>query len=141
MKKRYPLKFGGNYDFVDVRDVANGIILAAKNGKRGESYILGGNNITIAALFEIVAGLCGFKPPRYNAPVWLLRAVAPLTETWSRLFKRTPTFTRYSLQTLLSNSNISSAKAKTDLGYSSRPIAATLADCIKWSRKESVSFS
>jgi dihydroflavonol-4-reductase len=140
MKKKYPLKFGGKYDFVDVRDVAAGIILAAERGKSGESYILGGNQISIGELFEIVARLCGLQAPRHNAPVWLLRAVAPLAENWSKLCRNTPTFTPYALQTLLSNSNISCEKARRELGYSPRPIAITLADFVHWARHEEVGF-
>lgn len=139
MKKKYPMKFGGHYDFVDVRDVANGILLAAENGRAGESYILGGNNITIGELFEIVARLCGYKPPRFNAPLWLLKAIAPVAESWAKARKTTPTFTPYSLQTLLSNSNISCDKARTELGYAPRPIAVTLGDFVRWARKEEVS--
>lgn len=141
MMKRYPMKFGGRYDFVDVRDVAAGIQLAAKKGRAGESYILGGSSISVGELFEIVARLCGFNPPKHCAPLWLLRAIAPLAEAWAKLRGRTPTFTPYSLQTLLSNSNISSAKAREELGYNPRPIAVTLADCVRWVRKEKVSFT
>lgn len=140
MKRRYPMKFGGKYDFVDVRDVAAGILLAAEKGRAGESYILGGNSISVGDLFEIIARLCGFKPPKRNAPLWLLKGIAPMAETWAKLRGQTPTITPYSLQTLLSNSNISSAKAREELGYAPRPIAVTLADCIRWARKEEVGF-
>jgi dihydroflavonol-4-reductase len=141
MKSRYPMKFGGRYDFVDVRDVAAGIILAAQKGRSGESYILGGNCITVGELFEIVARLCGLRPPRFNAPLWILRIVAPFAEAWAKARGKTPTFTPYALQTLLSNSNISSAKARRELGYTPRPIAATLADFVHWARKEEVSYT
>lgn len=140
INKKYPMKFGGKYDFVDVRDVAAGILLAAERGRSGESYILGGSCITIAELFEIMARLCGYTPPRHNAPLWILKAVAPFAEAWAKLRRTTPTFTPYSLQTLLSNCNISSAKARAELGYSPRPIAATLDDCVRWINKEEVGW-
>jgi dihydroflavonol-4-reductase len=140
MKKRYPMKICGRYDFVDVRDVAAGILLAAEKGRSGESYILGGNAITVGELFEIVARLCGLKPPKHSAPVWLVKAVAPITEAWSRLWKKTPTLTPYALKTLFSNSNISCAKARMELGYAPRPIAATLADFVRWAKNEDVGY-
>lgn len=141
MKSHYPMKFGGCYDFVDVRDVAAGILLAAKKGRAGESYILGGNCISVGELFEIVARLCGLRPPRLNAPVWLVKAIAPFGEAWAKARKTTPTFTPYSIQTVLSNSNISSAKARRELGYSPRPISVTLSDFVRWARKEEVSYT
>ena len=140
MKSRYPMKFGGRYDFVDVRDVAKGILLAGQKGRAGESYILGGNRISVGELFEIVARLCGLRPPRLNAPVWLIKAAAPFGEAWAKASHTTPTFTPYAIQTILSNSNISSAKARRELGYAPRPIAQTLGDFVKWARKEEVSY-
>lgn len=141
MNNKYPMKICGRYDFVDVRDVASGILLAAEKGRSGESYILGGNAITVGELFEIVARLCGLKPPKHNAPVWLVKSVAPFTEAWSKVCKTTPTLTPYALKTLFSNSNISSEKAKSELGYAPRPITATLADFVRWARKEEVGYS
>lgn len=140
MKKRYPMKICGKYDFVDVRDVAAGIILASEKGRTGESYILGGNSITVGELFEIVARLCGLTPPRFNAPIWLVKSVAPVAELWSKIRKTTPTLTPYALKTLFSNSNISSEKARRELGYAPRPISATLADFVRWARKEEVGY-
>jgi len=140
MHSRYPVKIGGCYDFVDVRDVARGILLAAEKGRSGESYILGGNCITVGELFEIVARLCGLRAPKYSVPIWLVKAIAPFGEAWAKASHTTPTFTPYSIQTLLSNSNISSAKARRELGYSPRPIAVTLGDFVKWARKEEVSY-
>jgi dihydroflavonol-4-reductase len=49
----------GAYDFVDVRDVADGLIAAAENGKRGESYILSGQKITVRYLLETVREITG----------------------------------------------------------------------------------
>lgn len=140
MKRKYPMKMRGKYDFVDVRDVAAGIILASEKGRKGESYILSGNSITVGELFEIVARLCGLKPPKFSAPVWLVKAVAPFAEAWSKLRRKTPTLTPYALKTLFSNSNISNEKARRELGYAPRPITTTVADFIRWARKEKVGY-
>ena len=45
---------------------------------------------------------------------------------------RRPRFTKYSLETITSNSVISSAKAQDELGYHSRPIQETLSDTVRW---------
>jgi len=49
----------GAYDFVDVRDVADGLISAAENEKRGESYILSGQKISVRYLLETVREITG----------------------------------------------------------------------------------
>ena len=55
-KNKQKLIINGAYDFVDVRDVAIGHILAAESGLKGESYILSGERITIDDLMKLLAG-------------------------------------------------------------------------------------
>jgi dihydroflavonol-4-reductase len=54
MKKKPHFMVEGAFDFVDVRDVARGQILARDNGKPGETYILGGERIELPWLHSIV---------------------------------------------------------------------------------------
>ena len=49
----------GAYDFVDVRDVAQGLILAGEKGRRGESYILSGERIAVLDIIKIVQEILG----------------------------------------------------------------------------------
>jgi dihydroflavonol-4-reductase len=58
----------GAYDFVDVRDVANGLIAASEKGRRGESYILSGQRITVRYLLETVREITGQNPRRVSRP-------------------------------------------------------------------------
>lgn len=124
--------FNGAYDFVDVRDVAQGLILAWKNGKSGQNYILSGNRTTIKELFNTLSGLTGKKRPAVRIPLWIIRAVIPFEWVRSRVRRVKPSITRYSLKVLLSNSRISCAKAAAELGYRPRPLQDTLSDTVEW---------
>lgn len=124
--------FNGAYDFVDVRDVAHGLILAWKKGKAGQNYILSGSRTTIKELFSTLSEITGKRRPAVRIPLWMVRVAIPFEWLRSRIRKIRPSITRYSLQTLLSNSHISHAKAAADLGYQPRPLRDTLADTVAW---------
>ncbi|MEG0692601.1 MAG: NAD-dependent epimerase/dehydratase family protein [Oscillospiraceae bacterium] len=125
----------GGYDFVDVRDVAYGILSAAQNGKTGECYILSGGFHTIRELLSILHRASGKRPIKSFLPIWFVQFTAPLAEAYYKLLKQPPLFTKYSLYTLSSNSNFSNAKAKRELGFTSRDFAETLNDTVIWLRE------
>lgn len=122
----------GAYDFVDVRDVATGIIMACKYGQTGENYILSGEQITVFSMLKILEEETGIKAPKTKIPAWLAKLSAPLFELYYRLMKQQPIFTSYSITTLKSNSLTSFDKAAKELGYKARPIRESIKDTITW---------
>jgi dihydroflavonol-4-reductase len=123
----------GAYDFVDVRDVAKGLILACERGKRGESYILSGERITIPEIMSVLEELTGSPRPRLKFPVWLAEiAAAILTPLYLMVTRKRPLLTTSSIQTLQRNSETTSQKAISELGYSARPLRQSIEDSIKW---------
>jgi dihydroflavonol-4-reductase len=122
----------GAYDFVDVRDVAKGMIQASKKGHRGETYILSGQRISLRYLLETVREITGKGFISFKIPFSLARFSARFTPFYYRLTKSKPRFTPYSLDVVASNSNISHAKARRELGYSPRPLYQSITDTVKW---------
>jgi len=122
----------GAYDFVDVRDVAIGLILASKLGITGETYILSGHRTTIQNLMRTIEKITEKQILRIRIPIFLARIVALLAPTFYRLTKMKPHFTPYSLEVVGSNSNISHAKATKEFGYKTTPFEETLKDTVKW---------
>jgi dihydroflavonol-4-reductase len=122
----------GAYDFVDVRDVADGLIAAAENGKRGESYILSGQKISVRYLLETVREITGKNFFQMKIPFDLAKLVSMFTPMYYQLAQATPRFTPYSLEVLRSNSNISHAKAARELGYRPRSLYESISDTVKW---------
>jgi dihydroflavonol-4-reductase len=125
----------GAYDFVDVRDVAEGIILAGEKGRTGESYILSGERISVRYLLETIREVTGKGFFVLKIPFYLACFLARYTPVYYRLTHTKPRFTPYSLETLRSNSVISHSKAERDLGYRPRPLRQALADTIQWFRE------
>ena len=122
----------GAYDFVDVRDVADGLIAAAENGKRGESYILSGQKITVRYMLETVREITGKNFFQMKIPFDLAKFAALFTPMYYQFANATPRFTPYSLEVLQSNSNISHAKATQELGYSPRSLYESIKDTVRW---------
>ena len=132
MKKSPTFSLDGAYDFVDVRDVVDAHINAIDKGESGEAYLLPGHQVCVRDYRAMVQKAAGAKGLEVYVPIWLVRAVAPLTERAYVLLKKRPRLTRYSLNTLLSNSKISCEKATKVLGFHARPLEETVRDSVKW---------
>lgn len=126
----------GGYDFVDVRDVADGTINACFKGRKGECYILTNCYVEIKELLDIISDIRNAKGIKHILPMWLAKFTAPLSEIYYSILKQPPLYTKYSLYTLDSNSNFSNEKAKKELGYKNRDLRETISDTIKWLKEE-----
>lgn len=131
-EKKPTLYVDGAYDFVDVRDVAHGLIAAAEKGKRGESYILSGQRISVRYLLETVREITGGHFFQMKVPFNLAEFAARFTPWYYRTTRSTPRFTPYSLEVLKSNSHISHAKATRELGYRPRHLHESIGDAVHW---------
>lgn len=122
----------GGYNFVDVRDVVEGIVEAADKGKPGECYILAGHSITIKELMAIIEKLTGKKAPKFIIARWFAYITGALSEVYYKIVHEKPLFTSYAVYTTGTNHNFSIEKAKKELGYTIRPIEETIKDTIEW---------
>ena len=132
VEEKPTLYVDGAYDFVDVRDVADGLIAAAKHGKRGESYILSGHKISVRYLLETIREITGKRFFQMKIPFDLAKFVALFTPMYYSVARVNPRFTPYSLEVLRSNANISHAKATRELGYKPRSLYESIKDTVKW---------
>lgn len=131
---RMPAFVDTGLNIVHVEDVARGHILAATKGRIGERYILGGDNLSLAAILAEVAGLSGRRPPRLRLPIAPLMPVAYVAETLARLSGGEPFVTGDGLRMARKKMYFSSRKAAAELGYAPRPARAGLADAVAWFR-------
>jgi dihydroflavonol-4-reductase len=122
----------GEYDFVDVRDVVAGLMLAAEKGRRGEGYLLSGERASVRELIAMLEQATGVQSRARRIPLWLAKLAALFAPAYYRLMRTRPRFTSYSLRVLRSNCLMNRAKAVTELGYSPRPLAETVRDTIQW---------
>ena len=128
---RIPIAIDGGYDFVDVRDVAQGILDCADQGEAGECYVLSGRYYTVQEILAEIRTLQGRRVPQLVLPYAMAKAVAPAAERIAR-FRGTanPLLTPYSVYTLHTNAKFSHEKATEAFGYSVRPLRESLRDML-----------
>jgi dihydroflavonol-4-reductase len=131
-KLRFTLPVG--FGCLDVRDFANGAILAAQRGRSGQRYLLSGHNVTARQLLDQAAAIAGVRAPRFEPPRMLLDAVVGVVEIVSKLRRKPPPVTRDVLQIVGRYAWYDTSRARNELGWVPRPLEQTLEDTIRWLR-------
>jgi dihydroflavonol-4-reductase len=123
----------GGINIVDVDDVVAGHIAAMEQGAIGERYILGGENVTYAQMFDTLSELTGLAPAGRVISPGLLELVGRAAELKSRMFGGDPLITyRLARDYGSAYTWVTSEKAESALGYAHRPARETLARSVRW---------
>jgi dihydroflavonol-4-reductase len=132
---RMPAYVDTGLNIVHVDDVAEGHMLALERGRIGESYILGGQNVSLKQMLEDIARLLGRKPPRVRLPRGPLYPIAYAAEAIARVTGKEPFVTTDVLDMSKHKMFFSSAKAERELGYRARNYRSALEDALRWFRE------
>jgi len=132
---RIPAFVDTGLNLVHVDDVARGHLLALRLGQIGQRYILGGENVSLARMLEMIAGLTGRAAPRVRLPRRAVYPIAFASEVIARFTGREPFATLDGLRMARYRMFFTSAKAQSELGYSARPAIEALKDAIDWFRQ------
>lgn len=126
------LYFAGQFDFIDVRDVAQGIYRAWKYGKKGEGYILAGESCSIKDIIEQITSHIGVPCRLVRVPTPVVKACAKIAPLFYAAARKTPVITPDTVKVMLSGKKISCDKAQQELGYLPRAIKQTIKDTVDW---------
>jgi dihydroflavonol-4-reductase len=126
LRGRLPAVVDAYTNIVDVGDVAEGHLLAASEGKPGERYILGGQNLRWSEVISEVAELSGRRFP--------VIALPPEIAAGARLLGRVriPGVPLEGIRLMSPDWRYSSGKAKRELGYSPMPARETIERTVRW---------
>lgn len=129
---RMPSYIDTGLNVVHVRDVALGHLLAARRGRVGQRYILGGENLTLKAILELLGELTGLPVPRFRTPYAAAYAFAACESALCRLTGARPRAPLDAVRMARHFMWYDSAKARRELGFS--PVAArqALRDAVDW---------
>jgi dihydroflavonol-4-reductase len=131
-RRRLPALVNGGFDWVDVRDVAEGALQAEACAPQGARYILSGHWASARDLALAVEAITGVRAPRLVCPMFLAHLAAPLITVSAQLIGVRPLFTDVALQVLRSNRDMRHDRATRELGYEPRPLRETLLDTLQW---------
>ena len=134
---RMPAYVDTGLNIVHVDDVARGHLQALEHGADGERYVLGGADLSLREILEIVAAHLGRRAPRIRLPRRPLYPVAVVAELMARLTGNEPRVTVDGLRMAGKHMYFSSEKARAALGYSARPAEQAIADALDWFRAHS----
>ncbi|MBX3156138.1 MAG: NAD-dependent epimerase/dehydratase family protein [Deltaproteobacteria bacterium] len=138
VKRRVPGWTPGYNNFVDVRDVARGMVAAWHRGRRGERYILAGHDMTYGDVFRAIARVAGVKPPRFRVP----RPVAWAVGKWGDRVERTgkdPIVNSMQIRYAFTDRfRFRSDKAARELGYTIGPLEPAIRDALAWFRANGI---
>ena len=127
-----PFAPSGGCSCVDVRDTACGIISAIQHGKSGESYILGGHNMTYFDLWKLMAKITGSRPPVRLAPNWAMSTVGWVADQKTRITGQESIVNSAAIAMSSLYNWHCSDKAKRELGYQIGDLDSALSDAWEW---------
>lgn len=132
--RQLPLLPPGRLSFNHVREIAKAHVSAATLGRPGQSYLLGGDDTSLAALARGAAQLLGLAPPRFVAPASVLRALGGVLGSLTPARASEPLMTREMAHLMSVTTLCDSRKAEQELDFKRTPLRECLVDCHAWLR-------
>lgn len=123
-------------NLIDVRDCAEGHVLAAEKGRVGERYILGGRNLTLKEMFDALASVTDIASPKMRVPHWVAETYARLENFWSiDIARREPDVPLESVKMSRHKMWFDASKAIRELGLAQNPVEVALEHAVIWFKK------
>ncbi len=135
LKRKFPAYVDTGLNLVDAMECARGHVQALEKGKRGERYILGGENLTLKEILDRLAAITGLKSPTVKLPYVFALATGAIDETITgRILGREPRATIDAVRMGRKMMFVSSAKAERELGWRIVPVDGALRRAVEWFR-------
>jgi dihydroflavonol-4-reductase len=136
LKGRMPAYLETGLNLIHVADVARGHLLAEAQGEVGEKYILGNENLSLSAIFKLLAEISGRSAPRVKLPYWPVLGLAWLNELWAAYVSGTePRMPLTAIRMARKFMYFDNAKAVKYLGLTLTPVRQALAEAVEWFRQ------
>lgn len=132
LRRKMPFYLDTGLNFIDVRDVAWGHLLALEKGKKGDRYILGHQNLTLKQLLEQLAEITNLSAPKSSIPAWLPLSIAWIDEQILAPLGKQPSVPLDGVRMAHQRMYYDASKAVRELGLPQSPIITALKDAVDW---------
>jgi dihydroflavonol-4-reductase len=135
LKQKFPAYVDTGLNLVDVKECAEGHLLAMEKAVPGERYILGGENLTLKQILDKLAAITGLPSPSIKLPYAVAYATGVVdTLVTGTIRQREPRVTLDSVRMGRKKMFVSSAKAEHTLGWNPGPVDGALRRAVDWFR-------
>ena len=135
LKKKFPAYVDTGLNLVDATECARGHVAALENGKRGERYILGGENLTLKQILDRLASITGLPSPTVKVPHFVALGAAVVDELWTgRICGKEPRATVDAVRMGRKKMFVTSAKAEREIAWKILSVEAALRRATDWFR-------
>ncbi len=128
---KFPLYPPGGVSVVAVEDVIDAIIAAWNKGKKGERYIVSGENLLIKDVFDIIAHEAGVKPPYIRLPRPVIFALGRIGDVMESMGKTGALNTENAWTSVLYHW-FDASKAQRELGLKLKPASYAIGQSVRW---------
>jgi len=135
LRRKMPAVVDTGLNLIDVRDCAQGHLLAAERGRVGERYILGCRNMTLLEIMQSLSRLSGIPAPRFRLPYAVAYTAAWFNTKFSLALGKTPTISLEGVRMAKKKMWVDCGKAVTELGLPQTPPEEALARAVRWYRE------
>ena len=136
LNRKMPAYIDSGLNWVHVRDVAAGHILAAEKGRSGERYILGNadGNWTLEETLKVLGEISGVPAPKMKLPRWMALAAGHVSEGMACVTGKPPRVPLAGVRMARYKMWFNPAKAIRELGLPQTPVKQAFADAVAWFR-------
>lgn len=132
LRRQMPFYLDTGLNFIDVRDVARGHLLALEKGQKGDRYILGNENLTLKQILDQLAEITGLEAPKNSIPPWIPLSVAWIDEQILAPLGKMPSVPLDGVRMAHQPMYYDASKAVQELGLPQSPILTALKDAVEW---------
>lgn len=124
-------------NFVPVESLADGLIAARDRGRRGNRYLLGGENIAMQDLLALIEQATGRPVPKTKMPYWVALAAGVVdTKIVAALTGKPPKAPLTGVRLAGRQASFSSEKAARELGWRAAPAEPALKTMLDWAKEQ-----
>lgn len=122
-------------NIIDVEDVAAGHLAAAERGQAGQRYILGGENLSLKQILDLLAEISASPRVRLRIPHWVAQGWSYVDVAMARMNpRRIPAATPDKVRLSRRYEFFDPGKAVRELGLPQTPARVALRKAVEWYR-------